>query len=190
MGNVEIINVAKEYLKVRPIDAAHGVDHHEAVAGNCVNIIQAERLAVDADIVVVAAWWHDLESQQGATDLLRREMTAAGFDEREYEAVSAIIHAHTYGKRQKTIEAKILFDADKMEYFNPQRMRQAVEDARGGLLPIPTLAKHYHDWLKRHQRVLESLHFRYSRTIASQNMVPTMAEIAKMGMFLDSKGFQ
>lgn len=189
MGNAKIIKVAKEYLKVRPIDVAHGVDHHQAVATNCVNIIQAEHLVVNVDTVVIAAWWHDLESQRGATDVLRREMTTAGLPAQTYKEVSAIIHAHTYGSRQKTTEAKVLFDADKMEYFNPKRMRQAAEDARKGLLPISTLAAHHHSWLARYRHILESFTFAYSRNWAYDNLAPTLVEIKKMGSFLRSSGF-
>lgn len=186
MDRLEIINKAKEYLGHQPVDSAHGLDHHEAVASNCFKIIQAEHLNVNTTAVVIAAWWHDLEDQEGATDLLQKEMASAGFDEQTTKATSSIIRSHTYGKLQETIEAKVLFDADKMDYFNPERMKKAVKDAQTGFLSIPVLAKHYHVWLDRYQDVLTSFNFAYSRAAAYHNLATTLEEIEKMRVFLET----
>lgn len=186
MGNLEIIDKAKEYLKKSPIDAAHGLEHHEAVAENCIKIINGEHLNVNITVVMIAAWWHDVESQQGATDLLQKEIVTAGFDPETVKSISATVSSHTYGKHQGTIEERVLFDADKMEYFNPDRIRSAVEDARKGLLPIPILAKHYQAWLERYQDILQSFNFEYSREAAHRNLAATLKEIEKMRIFLES----
>lgn len=186
MHNLEIIEKAKEYLSRLPVDSAHGLDHHEAVAKNCIKIIEVEQLNLNTDAVVIAAWWHDLESQQGATDLLLKEMASAGFDAQTTEVTASVVRAHTYGKHQETLEAKVLYDADKMEYFNPERARKAVEDAQSGILEIQILAKHYQAWLDRYREVLTSFNFEYSRKIASDNLPATLEEIEKMGAFLET----
>ncbi len=186
MGSMEIIERAKDILRRKPVDTAHGLDHHEAVVDNCLRIIQAERLSIDIDSLKIAAWWHDLESQQGATDVLRKEMVLLGFDQQSVETVSAIVRSHTYGGKQKTVEAKVLFDADKIEYFNPKRIRDALEDAQKGVLPISALEKYYHSWFERHQRVLDSFHFGYSKKVAQDNLAATSNQIEKTRIFLES----
>lgn len=190
IDNPEIINKAQEYLRRQPVDFVHDLDHHEAVANNCIKIIQAEHLNVNPTIVIIAAWWHDLESKEGATDLLQKEMVSARFDEQTIKATTAIVHSHTYGEQQATTEAKVLFDADKLEYFNPERMKKAVNDAQMGLLPIPVLAKHYRLWLERYENVLNSFNFKYSRELAQQNLADTLAEIGKMRVFLETVGLK
>ncbi len=186
MSSSELINKAKDYLEHQPVDSVHSVDHHERVADNCMKIIEEEHLNINSYAVVIAAWWHDVETKQGATTLLQQEMEMAGFDRQTIESVSAIVRSHTFGKDQKTIESQVLFDADKMEYFNPERMRKAVKDAQEGTLSIPILAQHYHLWLDRYQSVLSSFHFSYSRETAFRNLVETLKEIEKMRIFLET----
>ncbi|MBI2641709.1 hypothetical protein HYW87_03905 [Candidatus Roizmanbacteria bacterium] len=77
----KIINQAQVYLENQPIDAAHDLAHHSRVARNCQLIIKAEHLRVNRTNVMIAAWWHDVESQEGETNLLEKEMKKGGFDE-------------------------------------------------------------------------------------------------------------
>lgn len=184
--NRKIVEKAKDYLRHNPIDATHGLRHHKAVVENCLKIIAEEHVVVDKDSLVIAAWWHDIESQEGKTELLRKEMVSQGFNKRTVEFTCAIIRSHTYGGKQKTNEAKILFDADKMEYFNPKRIRVALKDAKRGVLPVSALKKHYQSWLERHQYILNSFHFYYSKNIALSNLKATSSAIEKIKTFLES----
>ncbi len=180
----KLIDKAKRFLKNTPIDAAHGFEHHKAVAENCKKIIEAEHLMVNAQAVITAAWWHDVESRRGATDLLEKEMKKVHLDKQDFKTIASIIHSHTYGKHQETMEAKVLFDADKIEYFNPQRLKRVLKDTQRGVLPVATLSAYYHNWLERHKTILESLHFNYSRVEAQRNLPVTKKEIEKIRMFL------
>lgn len=186
MGSRKIVEKAKDYLRNNPIDITHGLSHHKAVVENCLKIIAEDHVVVDKDNLITAAWWHDVESQEGKTELLRNEMVCQGFNQRTVEIVCAIIRSHTYGGKQKTIEAKVLFDADKMEYFNPKRLRTALEDTKRGLLPVSALKKHYQSWLVRHRYILNSFHFHYSKNIALSNLKATSSEIEKIKTFLES----
>lgn len=183
----KIIDKAQNLLKNRPINTIHDIEHHRNVVFNCGKIIEQENLIVNSTNIIIAAWWHDVESQQGATELLQNEMRSLGFDKDAIAAVTNIIHSHTYGQRPQTVEAQVLFDADKIEYFNPERMRKALKEAKAGLLPIPILKKHYLEWRKRHKDILESFNFGTSKKITLRNLSATLAEVKKITTFLKNR---
>lgn len=183
----KIINKAKKLLKNYPINSVHDIEHHENVARNCQKIIDQEDLNINSTNIIIAAWWHDAETQQGDTKLLQKEMKILEFDRDIITSVANIILTHTYGKKPQTIEAQVLFDADKMEYFNPERMRKALKEAKAGLLSISILEKHYLEWLERHKKILKSFKFETSKKIALQNLSATLAETKKIANFLKNK---
>ena len=183
----KIIRRAQILLKNQPINSIHGIEHHRNVVFNCKKIINGERLNVNSTNVIIAAWWHDVETQQGETELLQKEMEKLGFDQNTITSIAGIIHTHTYGKKPQTTERRVLYDADKMEYFNPGRMRKALKEVSTGLLPIPILKKHYLEWLERHKKILESFNFGTSKKIALQNLPTTLAEIKKITTFLKNR---
>lgn len=187
MHSREVINEAKRRLE-HPIDAAHGVEHHRAVAGNCARIVEAENLTVDEDVLTIAAWWHDLETQRGGTGILREYLLANGYPAKTADSVCEIVEEHTYGQKQTSIEAKVLYDADKMEYFNPERMKQAIQDARRSVLPIAILKKHYGSWSQRYRQTLESFYFPYSRQIVQSRLSETLTVMGQMRDFLVKSG--
>lgn len=105
-------------------DAAHDFDHVLRVTKLGIRIAQAE--GADAEIVRAAALLHDLPtSQTGRTDhhLAAAEfaadfLRAAGMDAPRIENVVHCIQAHRYRDRSlqpQTLEAKCLYDADKLD---------------------------------------------------------------------------
>jgi len=181
-----LIDKARGRLTIKPIDATHDLEHHKNVAANCQKIIEEEHLSVNPQNILIAAWWHDVESQRGETNLLQKEMRKLGFEQEDIESISNIIHLHTFGEKPETNEAKVLFDADKIEYFNPDRIRKALKDAKNGLLPILILRKHYLEWVERHEKILESFNFETSKKIALTNLPRTLSEIKEITSFLET----
>ncbi len=108
-------------------DAVHGFDHVERVYHMAERIGLAE--GADMEIVRAAALLHDAQgshpgkggrsehherSADFAAEVLRKE----GWSETRIIAVQDCIKAHRYrnhGEVPKTLEAKVLFDADKLE---------------------------------------------------------------------------
>lgn len=103
-------------------DSAHDFDHVLRV------VKMAEKLAMiegaDVDVVRTAALLHDIGLDQGraghetsaaqrARDILREQ----GCSDQFCEAVAHAIEAHRfrYGPTPQTLEAKVLFDADKLD---------------------------------------------------------------------------
>ncbi len=99
---------------------SHGKDHVERVLKLAVYI--AEREGADVEVVKKSAELHDIardkpnhaiESAKVAREILRRE----GYDEDFIERVVHCIEAHSFssGVKPKTLEAKVLSDADKLD---------------------------------------------------------------------------
>ncbi|GIV62882.1 MAG: HD domain-containing protein [Chloroflexota bacterium] len=108
-------------------DPVHGFDHIERVYRMAERLAQAE--GADVEIVRAAALLHDIEgshpAQNNRTDhhhqsadiaaeILRKE----GWTEERIAAVQHCIRAHRYRDQREppaTLEAKVLFDADKLD---------------------------------------------------------------------------
>jgi len=109
--------------------SAHNLDHVLRVYKLCLLISESED-NVDFEILVPAALLHDIarveesQDQTGETDhaVLGSEMAEEilmnlNYDEEQIRAIKHCIIAHRFrtGNEPKTIEAKILFDADKLD---------------------------------------------------------------------------
>ena len=108
-------------------DAVHGLDHIERVYHLCEKLGAAE--GANLEIVRAAALLHD--SQGSAPDgserpnhhLLSAEFASQvlkdeGWDDSRIQAVQHCIRAHRFrrnGEEPSTIEARVLFDADKLD---------------------------------------------------------------------------
>ncbi|MBU5438729.1 HD domain-containing protein [Tissierella sp. MSJ-40] len=123
------INKIKEIVGKELSCSAHNLDHVMRVHNMCIFLAKYEE-HVDLDILIPAALLHDIgrviESQDksGKTDhaILGAEMAEdilrnLDYNEEEIEKIKHCIITHRYrsGNEPRTIEAKILFDADKLD---------------------------------------------------------------------------
>ena len=107
-------------------DAVHGFDHIERVYRTCEKIGLLE--GADMEILLTAALLHDasgshpgegsrkdhhLQSAKFAAEILKKE----NWGKEKSDAVQHCIRAHRFRKNEspQSIEAKILFDADKLD---------------------------------------------------------------------------
>ena len=109
-------------------DSAHDLAHIRRVWANCQHIAKGENAPVDLDLLHAAAIFHDLVnrakdapnraqasrlSAEAAAPLAR----ACGFPEAKIPALKHAITAHSFSANMspKTLEAKILQDADRLD---------------------------------------------------------------------------
>lgn len=108
-------------------DGIHDFDHVERV------YYMAKRLAIqegaDLEIVLAAALLHDVADSQAGTkereqhhiasaEVAARVLAEEGWPQERTAAVQHCIRAHRYrstGERPQTLEAKVLYDADKLD---------------------------------------------------------------------------
>jgi uncharacterized protein len=103
-------------------DSAHDFDHVLRVAAMADRIAQAE--GADQDVVQAAALLHDIGLDEGraghetsAANRAREILSAQGYDAAFCSSVAHAIEAHRFrsGPAPQTLEAKVLFDADKLD---------------------------------------------------------------------------
>jgi len=107
-------------------EGTHGFDHVERVFNLCMNI--GRREGADLEILALAALLHDVarpledagrvedHAVEGAR-IARQFLRSLNYPEDRVEAVAHAIEAHRFSKgpKPKTLEAKILSDADKID---------------------------------------------------------------------------
>lgn len=121
----EILQIVREKLTC----SAHNLDHVMRVYNLCLTLAEHEK-NVDLEVLVPAALLHDIarveeiEDKTGKTDhaILGSELAGdilknMDYDKDKVEKVMYCILSHRYrtGNEPSTIEAKILFDADKLD---------------------------------------------------------------------------
>jgi len=107
-------------------DPVHGFDHIQRVYRLAERLAQAE--GADLEIVRAAALLHDAEGpltsnsrsdhQLASAEFAREILAVEGWPEERIEAVQHCIRAHRFRddrEQPETIEAKVLFDADKLD---------------------------------------------------------------------------
>lgn len=120
----------KRFLKSSHIagqtDSAHDFTHILRVVQNATLILKTEE--ADNDIVIAAAWLHDCvilpknhphrkNASSLAADKAKRFLNRKSFPKGKIEQVAHAIEAHSYSAKipTKTIEARIVQDADRLD---------------------------------------------------------------------------
>lgn len=107
--------------EMRPYDPCHDLFHVDRVARNARLLARAE--GADEEVCAAAAYLHDLD-RAGEKDPLgaaREHLRAAGADEGTAARVLEVVERHKDkafapgGKRARSLEARVLSDADKLE---------------------------------------------------------------------------
>ncbi|NJE03388.1 HD domain-containing protein [Thermococcus sp. MV11] len=125
--SIRLIERTREFAKgFFEREGTHGFSHTERVFNLCLHIGREE--GADLEVLALASLLHDiarpLESAGKVEDhavegakIARRFLTSLGYPEEKVEAVAHAIEAHRFsrGPEPKTLEAKILSDADKLD---------------------------------------------------------------------------
>lgn len=159
-----IIIDAQKLLVTKPYDLAHDITHHYRVWEWCSKIVLAEKLSVNWPLLTIASWWHDAQDRRG---MLIKEVLKSldknGAEENLQRQVANIIREHSFNQKQTSTEAKVLFDADKLEYVNPPRLGIFLQAAKEGFIPRKYYLTYKSDWAKRVSLIPGLLHYQYSR---------------------------
>jgi uncharacterized protein len=119
-GSCHVITVEQAHALYTTRDAAHDFDHVLRVTTLAIEIAQAE--GADVEIVRTAALLHDIGLDNGRIGheevaAQRAQEILAGHPPEKVEAVAQAIRSHRFrsGPPPLTLEAKCLFDADKLD---------------------------------------------------------------------------
>ncbi len=120
----KIVKEAISILGTNPYDAAHGVPHHNVVWNNVLWIIREEHLTVDREALEIAAWWHDVDKGTTHDPRLIEVLRLHDVPQNRIDSIMALMNQHSFGDVQTTLEGKVLFDADKLEYVSLARWKK------------------------------------------------------------------
>jgi uncharacterized protein len=154
-----------------PVDPVHGFDH--ALRVYRMAEILGEELGADLEILRAAALLHDASGaapgeagsrgshEQDSAEFARKVLMEEGWDEERIAAVEHCIHTHRYRNQEepKTLEAKVLFDADKLDVLGAFGVARTIGYAVQARRPI--FAEPSDLFLKEGMREPEELHSAY-----------------------------
>ncbi len=176
-------------------DPVHGWGHVQRVLRLAEHIARAE--GADWEIVRAAVLLHDAEDSHAHSEsaqraghhhasaaLARRVLQAEGWPEDRIAAVEAAIRSHRFrhGEPPPTLEAQVLYDADKLDAIGAVGVARAIAYAvqHGNPIYAPPSARFlqtgereaeephsaYHEYLFKLRRIAERLHTPTARALA------------------------
>jgi len=160
----KLIIDAQIYLTLHPYDLAHDIGHHYRVWEWCQKIVSAEKLSLNWEALSIATWWHDAEERKGKiVKRVKQSLSKYKLKPEFINKVISIIKEHSFGKKQTSHEAKVLFDADKLEYVSLQRLSWFIQATKDGYIKNEVARQYYHEWCERTPKIPSLLHFQFSK---------------------------
>lgn len=124
-GRSQAIELIEKLVKLlTPEDISHGVEHVLRVRDLALNIAKAVPEPVDREVLEIAALLHDIgrvsEDENHAkksSEIAQIILQLANFPSEKIEKIVEAIKAHSFseGVEPRSVEAKILSDADKLD---------------------------------------------------------------------------
>lgn len=149
--NKQTYHIIESYMLSSTEDSAHDKEHIYRVLNNALLIAQGED-AVDYDVLITACLLHDVGRIDQMKDpalchaavgseKAKRFLLAHGYPESFAETVADCIRTHRFRKNAppQTLEAKILFDADKLDVVGAMGIARTL--AYQGALGAPLYTK-------------------------------------------------
>ena len=134
----EHLNEIKEYMHSCSEDSAHDVAHIYRVLNHALNL--AKNYDVNMDILVAACLLHDIGRPAQFADpslcharvgseMAYQFLKKLGWPEEDCEHIKCCIltHRFTISAQPETIEAKILFDADKLDVIGAMGIARTLQ---------------------------------------------------------------
>ena len=120
-----LIKYITKFLKKTPPDCAHDHGHHIRVWKNVQYLISKGGFDVDEKIMKVCSLWHDVDKHNNDTSI-EKYCRLVDLDSRVIRKINKIILDHRWSSKPVSLESKLLFDADKLEYVSVPRWNQAL----------------------------------------------------------------
>jgi predicted metal-dependent HD superfamily phosphohydrolase len=177
------INRAKQLLTDNPFDVYHTLEHHSEVVENVFDIIKQEKITIDTQLLEIAAWWHDVFKDNPQEDeLLKKEFLNLGLD-KDVQNIYNIINGHSFGQEQHSLEAKLLYDADKVALVSIARWKYAFDQYDSGLISKEERDKYVPEWNRRMPMLEDKLNFTYSNQLFKQRYSKFIKWLKSIGRY-------
>ena len=148
------IRFARKYL-AGALDHAHDISHAERVARN-VALIGRKLGYKDISFLSLCAWWHDAGRtiddschEKISAELLKNDLLRRGSSVAVVKKAYAAVRHHRWSMRPCTLEGKMIYDADKLDFISIERWKKCLK-AKQNIHPkeiaklLPRLEKLFH----------------------------------------------
>ncbi|HPA25747.1 MAG TPA: HD domain-containing protein [bacterium] len=116
-------------------DPAHDYEHARSVFLDALKILKRSELKVDMNIIALSAWWHDVGRlyknvghEKISAKMAYDNLVELSFDKKNCLLVYNAIVNHKWSMKPKTIEGKIIYDADKLNFISIQRWKKCLKN--------------------------------------------------------------
>lgn len=167
----QILDLARTHLYDSPYDVAHDLAHHLEVLRNALQL--AHELSdeeLDFDVLRIAALWHDIpvpgsveKNSERTAEYLEQKMHEIGFHKDFIKKVYDAVSRHSFGQQPTTIEGKVLYDADKLELLNLQRLSRYHRAVEQGKAPRQKAEADFRRVADNFKTLRGTLHFEASK---------------------------
>ena len=146
-------------------------------------IVKRAKVIVDYRVLEIAVMWHDVHVTEYKSlpakkhadlnqtigyldDLLSKK----GFSDKFRSKVREAILYHEFGTVQVTNEAKVLYDADKLDALNPERWKKLLTSAQKGMLSLIKLRFYGKVANQRLKTMRAQYNFEFSRRLHDEKI--------------------
>lgn len=170
---------------------AWGPEHYRRLYDMCRHIVEAEELVADDDVLFACAWLHDVgtfgdyacegaDPPECAARAAEAILPVTGFPSEKIPLVARIIREHNFeGEGRDTVEAKVLRDADMLEFLGAiglVRLLSIVEVE--DWVPDPRTAVSLA--IQFNEDLPDKMFFAASRRVAEDRVVEAMEFVAAL----------
>lgn len=146
-----LILKAQEILRLSSRDPLHDYSHALRTCENAESIITREGLGIflDKGLLRNAIWWHDVDRGRKDGDdsfTFKKYAEELNLSFVYVNKVVGIIGEHSFGKKQTTLESKVLYDADKLEYVSIPRVENLLRAKKVGLIEESMIEEFKTSW--------------------------------------------
>jgi uncharacterized protein len=118
-------------------DAWHNIEHVEQTVKAAKYLASKEN--ADVNTCIIAAWLHDISKHKeqkndhinhgtDASKVAKQFLLKLGFDAKDVDDICYVIYMHNKTRVGKTVESKILWDADKLRCVGPYGLVTGVSN--------------------------------------------------------------
>jgi uncharacterized protein len=155
----QLSELRDEMRRSTPQFGTHGFEHVERVYDTCLHIGKIEK--ADLDVLLPAALLHDIAREeenhaQVGAEKAKPILRKYGQSEKTIEEIATAIASHSFSgkKPPKTLEAKILSDADKLDALGAIGIYRTAVYSGEHARPVDDFVAHFHDKLLKLEGLL------------------------------------
>ena len=184
MDERKLSQLREAIRKQTPPNGTHGFEHVERVYDTCLHIGRLEK--ANFDVLLPAALLHDIargeeNHAKAGAEKAKHILQSYGEPEENLEKITSAIASHSFSgkKPPKSLEAKILSDADKLDALGAIGVYRTAEFSGEHTRPIGDFVAHFYEKLLQLEALLFTDEAKRMAAGRTQYMQDFLAQLEK-----------